>query len=200
MSTSSDNRTGDNGNRHRVRHRPRPGACRHRSRHLRRSSADAVPTGAQRLPARRPRQGDLRRLRRRRGVRRDLQPATTTTPTPTPKTSSSPGRSSTTSPGSASRRASRCYASDYFEQLYEWAEHLVVAGPRLRRRPGRRDHLGAARRLRQAGHREPVPRSRRSTRTSTCSGGCEPASSPTARACCAPRSTCSTRTCSCAIR
>ena len=58
-----------------ARHRPRPGARRHRGRHVRRPGADPVPTGAERLPAHRPRQGDLRRLRHRRRVRRDLQPA-----------------------------------------------------------------------------------------------------------------------------
>ncbi len=49
------------------------------------------------------------------------------------------------------------YASDYFEQLYDWAELLVAEGVGLRRRAGRRDDLGAARRLWKSGSREPVP-------------------------------------------
>ena len=52
------------------------------------------------------------------------------------------------------------YASDYFEQLYEWAELLIQDGKAYvddqtaRRSP-------AARRIRQPGHREPVPQPRR---------------------------------------
>ena len=88
------------------------------------------------------------------------------------------GASSTTSAGWASSPGEPLYASDYFEQLYQWAEHPDQRRPGLRRRPGRRDHPRAARRLRQARHREPVPRRAPSTRTSTCSAACAPASSP----------------------
>ena len=92
------------------------------------------------------------------------------------------------------------YASDYFEQLYEWAEHLVSQG--LAYVDDQDGETISAQRggYGKPGIESPYPQSVRSTRTSTCSGGCAPASSPTAHACCAPRSTCSTRTCSCAIR
>ena len=81
------------------------------------------------------------------------------------------------------------YASDYFEQLYEFAVQLIQDGkayvcdlsaerdPRLPRHPDR------------AGQGQPVPRTAPSRRTSTSSRACAPASSRTARACCAPRST-----------
>ena len=102
--------------------------------------------------------------------------------------------------GSGSRPGEPLYASDYFEQLYLWAEHLVTRRLGLRRRPGRRHDLGPARWLRQARHREPVPQpiGRREPR---------PAAAHARRRvrrrrpqCCAPRSTCRTRTCSCATR
>ncbi len=63
-----------------------------------------------------------------------------------------------------------------------------------------------ARRSRRSVAATAIPGSRartvtvRSRRTSTCSAGCAPASSTTGQPCCAPRSTCSTRTCRCAIR
>ncbi len=91
------------------------------------------------------------------------------------------------------------YASDYFEQLYDWAELLITDGKAYvddqtaRRSP----HSAAATASRASRVRTAIARSRR---TSTCSGGCGPASSPRARTCCGPRSTCSTRTCSCATR
>ena len=54
--------------------------------------------------------------------------------------------------------ATPLYASDYFAQLVRLGRAADPAGQGLRRRAGRRDDLGAARRLRQAGSREPVPR------------------------------------------
>ncbi len=53
----------------------------------------------------------------------------------------------------------------------------------------RRTRCAPARHADRAGPEQPVPRPRRWRRTSTCSAACAPASSPTARACCAPRST-----------
>ncbi len=61
------------------------------------------------------------------------------------------------------------YASDYFERLYDWAEGLIKARPRLCRRPV------AGRNPRQQGHADrarqelAVPRARQSTKISTCS-------------------------------
>ena len=79
------------------------------------------------------------------------------------------------------------HASDYFEQLYDWAVHLIRHGQRLRRRPvGRRDPR-APRHADRARHATRPGATGRSTRTSTCSRGCARASSPTARASCARR-------------
>jgi glutaminyl-tRNA synthetase len=72
-----------------------------------------------------------------------------------------------------------CYASDYFDQLFEWAVQLVKAGNAYV------DDL-TAEEIRQ--HR----------RTSTCSSGCIRENFPTAHACCAPRSTWLRRTSTCA--
>ena len=91
------------------------------------------------------------------------------------------------------------YASDYFEQLYVWAEHLVTNGLAYVD-----DQDGETISAQRGGYGKPGTESHtataRSTKASTCCDGCAAASSPTARMCCAPRSTCSTRTCSCAIR
>ena len=81
------------------------------------------------------------------------------------------------------------HASDYFEQLYDWARPPDPRRQGLRRRPvGRRDPR-APRHADRAGPQLARGATARSTRTSTCSRGCAPASSPTARACCARRST-----------
>ena len=91
------------------------------------------------------------------------------------------------------------YASDYFEQLYQWAELLITDGKAYVD-----DQDSDTIRAQRGGYGKPGVespyRTRTSTRTSTCSAACAPASSTTAPACCAPRSTCSTRTCSCATR
>jgi len=85
------------------------------------------------------------------------------------------------------------YASDYFDQLHAWAVQLINAGKayvcdlsaeEVRQyrgtlnEPARRAHIAAA----------------PSRRTWNCSGRCAPASFPTARAPCAPRSTWRRRT------
>ena len=92
------------------------------------------------------------------------------------------------------------HASDYFEQLYEWAEELIQAGKAYvddqsaggDARDPRHADRGRARTARSA--------TARSRRTSTCSAACAPASSRTAPACCAPRSTWRRATSTCAIR
>ena len=88
---------------------------------------------------------------------------------------------------------------DYFEQLYEWAEHLIRAGKayvddqsqdEMRANRGTLTEPAATARSASAASR----------RTSTCSAACGPASSRTAPACCAPRSTWRRATSTCAIR
>ena len=82
------------------------------------------------------------------------------------------------------------YASDYFEQLYDWAIMYDQGRQGLRVRPQCpdqvREHRGT---LTEPGTQQSLSRPVRSKRISTCSGGCEPASFPTARARCARRST-----------
>ena len=92
------------------------------------------------------------------------------------------------------------HASDYFEQLYDWAEHLIRAGKAYvdDQSPGR--DARQPRHADRARQEQPVPRPHASRRTSTCSAACGPASSPTARACCAPRSTWRPATSTCATR
>ena len=50
------------------------------------------------------------------------------------------------------------YASDYFEQLYEWAEGLIRAGPCLCRRPVAGGDQARARHADRARQEQPVPR------------------------------------------
>ena len=81
------------------------------------------------------------------------------------------------------------HASDYFEQLYDWAVHLIRHGQCLRRRPVRR--RDPRRPAARSPSRAPTARGAtvRSTRASTCSPGCARASSRTAPASCARGST-----------
>ena len=86
----------------------------------------ALPAGAERLPAHRPRQVDLPELRRRARVRRRAATCASTTPTRSRRSRSTSTPSRPTSAGSASTGATTCiFASDYFEQLYEWAVELI---------------------------------------------------------------------------
>ena len=92
------------------------------------------------------------------------------------------------------------YASDYFEQLYLWAEHLIEHGFAYID-----DQDAETISAQRGGYGKPGVESpyrdrtcRREPRAS--SAACAPATCPTARTCCAPRPTCSTRTCSCATR
>ena len=81
------------------------------------------------------------------------------------------------------------HASDYFEQLYDWAEHLIRARQGLCRRPDPGRDAGQPRHADGARQEQPLPRP---------DGGGEPRPVPpharrrvsrTARGCCAPRST-----------
>ncbi len=92
------------------------------------------------------------------------------------------------------------YASDYFEQLYEWAEQLIQAGQAyvcdLNGRPDPR----IPRHAHRAGQATAPIAIGRSKRTSTSSAACGPASSPTARTPCGRRSTWPRPTSTCATR
>ncbi len=82
------------------------------------------------------------------------------------------------------------YASDYFEQLYEWAVHLIRTGLAYVDDLVRGRHPRASRHAHGAGHRHSPWRDRlRRGEPRRCSARCAPASSPTARGCCAPGST-----------
>ena len=84
---------------------------------------------AERLSAHRPRQVDLPQLRRRRRVRRAAAISASTTRTRRRKRSSTSRRSSTTSHWLGFDWGEHLYhASDYFEQLYDWAEDLIRDG------------------------------------------------------------------------
>ena len=79
------------------------------------------------------------------------------------------------------------HASDYFEQLYEWAEYLIERGlayvdDQSPRRSGRARHIDRAR------PQQPIPRSQPWTKTWTSSDACALENFRTAPACCAPRS------------
>ncbi len=87
------------------------------------------PPGAQRLPAHRPRQVHLPQFRHRPGVRRACATCASTTPTPPRK------RWSTWTPSWHDVRwlgfdwdERLFYASDYFEQMYDYAVHLIKEG------------------------------------------------------------------------
>ncbi len=81
------------------------------------------------------------------------------------------------------------YASDYFDQLYEWAVQLIKAGKAYvddLTADEIRKYRGT---LKEPGKDSPLSQPARWTRILTCSSACARASFPTARACCAPRST-----------
>ena len=92
------------------------------------------------------------------------------------------------------------HASDYFERLYGWAEDLIRAGKAYVDDQSQDEIRAQSRHADRARQEQPVPRPQRRRRTSTCSAACAPANSPTARACCAPRSTWAAATSICAIR
>ena len=92
------------------------------------------------------------------------------------------------------------HASDYFEQLYQWAEQLVRDGKAYvdsLTADEMREYRGT---LTEPGRDSPYRNRDRSTKISICSAACAPASSRTARTCCARRSTWRRATSTCAIR
>ena len=92
------------------------------------------------------------------------------------------------------------HASDYFEQLYAMGRAPDPRRQGLCRRPVAGRDAREPRHADRAGQEQPVPRPHASRRTSICSAACGPASSRTARACCAPRSTWRPATSTCATR
>ena len=90
------------------------------------------------------------------------------------------------------------------ERLFRTALRLGRAAGRawigVCRRAGRGDDLGPAGRLRPTGRREPVSRSAGRGESRPPRSDARGRRSPRERWCCGPRSTCSTRTCSCATR
>ena len=91
------------------------------------------------------------------------------------------------------------YASDYFEQIYEWAEILIQDGKAYVD-----DQDGETIRAQRGGYGKPGIESPYRTRTTDENldlfRRMRAGEFDDGRACCAPRSTCSTRTCSSAIR
>ena len=113
-----------------------------------------------------------------------------TTPIRPRKSRSTSTRSSTTCAGSAIDWDDRLYyASDYFEQLYAWAEQLIQAGKAYVDESSAEELKQARGDFYRAGQAQSASATGRRRRASRCSGACAPASSPTARWCCAPRST-----------
>ena len=81
------------------------------------------------------------------------------------------------------------FASDYFEQLYQFAVRLIEGDKAYVDIAHRRRDPRAPRHAHRAGHATARFATGRSPRASTCSPGCAPASSRTARTCCGRRST-----------
>ena len=81
------------------------------------------------------------------------------------------------------------HASDYFEQLYAWAEDLIRAGKAYVDDQTQDGDAGEPRHAHRAGQEQSRSATAAWRKTSTCSAACAPANSRTARACCAPRST-----------
>ena len=86
------------------------------------------------------------------------------------------------------------YASDYFEQALRVRGAPDPRGQGLRLRPVGRADQRVPRQLLQAGQGQPLPQPHRRGEPGPVPAHAGRASSRTARACCAPRSTCSTRT------
>ena len=91
-------------------------------------TADPLPARAQRLPAHRPRQGDLPELRHRRGVRRRSATCASTTPTRPAKTRNSSQAIQDDVRWLGFDWAELRHASDYFEVFYLAAEKLIAQG------------------------------------------------------------------------
>ena len=93
----------------------------------------ALSAGAERLPAHRPRQGDLHRLRAGARVRRHLQPALRRHQPDDGRRRVRRRRSRPTSRWLGFEWDNLYYASDYFEQLYQYRREADREGRRLRR-------------------------------------------------------------------
>ena len=81
------------------------------------------------------------------------------------------------------------YASDYFDRLYDWAEHLIRAGKAYVDDLPVEEMRVMRGSLTEPGRTAPTA-SERYPRASISSAACGPANSRTARVSCAPRSTC----------
>ena len=81
------------------------------------------------------------------------------------------------------------HASDYFEQLYSWAEDLIQSGQGLCRRSEPARHARQSRHTDRAREEQPVPRSRRGRKSRPVPPHACRRISRMARAFCAPRST-----------
>ena len=92
------------------------------------------------------------------------------------------------------------HASDYFERLYEWAEHLIRTGNAYVDDQSQEEMRVDPRHADRARQEQPVPRPLRGGKSRPVPPHEAPASSRTARACCAPRSTWRPATSTCATR
>ncbi len=81
------------------------------------------------------------------------------------------------------------YASDYFDQLYEWAVQLIKSGKAYVCDLTADQVRAVSRHAHRARQGEPLPQPLAWKRTWICSSACGPANFPMARAPCAPRST-----------
>ena len=92
------------------------------------------------------------------------------------------------------------YASDYFQQLHDWADPTDQGGQGLCLRPHCRRSPRVSRHAHRARQEQPLSRSHGRRESRSLRSGWRRASSPTALARCAPRSTWPRRTSTCAIR
>ena len=127
------------------------------------------PAGAERLPAHRPRQVDLPELRPAPRVRRQVQPALR-------RHQPDQGRAGVRRLDQGRRPLARLrlgrplfYASDYFEQLYDWAVELIKKGKAYVCDLTAERDPRAPRHADRAGQEQPVSATAASRRTSTCS-------------------------------
>ena len=169
-------------------------------RQVRRPRAHALSAGAERLSAHRPRQIDLPELRPRR--RSTAASATCASTTPTRE-----GRDEYVDSIIEDVRwlgfdweDRLFYASDYFEQLYEWAVQLIKAGKAYVCDLTADADSRVPRHADRARQGKPVPQSHRRRESRPVRAHGERRVSRTARARCAPRSTWRRRTSTCAIR
>ena len=121
----------------------------------------ALSARAERLSPYRPRQIDLPQFRHRRRNSAGIAHLRFDDTNPAKEEQEFIDAISATCAGSASTGASIfIYASDYFEQLYEWAEHLIKRRQRLCRRPDAGSRCAAnARHFDRAGQRQPLSQS-----------------------------------------